>query len=199
MTSAYDLIPLECVGQNILDVGAGRQPILRSKLKSKVLQNNYQGIDISPLGRSYKVEKADIIDYPIRENYFDTIIMVEVLEHIHFQHWYPITHKLKYGLKNGGYLILTTPYKEKPSDFMYSIPKLLKMPAQIHTVFGINKKIMRHYFPNCQIKFISRLMFRQDNCSLIWAIGRLLKRIFFGPFPFKRNIMIIWKKNEKTT
>lgn len=194
MVSVYDRIPLEYIGQNILDIGAGTQPILRSRLKSKVLQNNYQGIDINPVGDLYNVEHADIIDYRIREKYFDTIIMVEVLEHIHLKHWVAVTNKLKNGLKNGGYLILTTPYKGKLSDFLLSVPRLLHVPAQIHTVFGINKKVMRHYFPDCQIKIMSRLMWRQDNCGLLWAIGRFVKRLFFGPFPLVRNIMVIWRK-----
>ncbi len=192
--SQYELIPLKCVGKNILEIGAGKQPILKSKLKNHIYQSQYLGIDINPVKGSYYVLQGDIIDYPIDQETYDTIIMIEVLEHIHLKHWDSIVTKLKQGLKKGGYLIISTPYNEKLSDFIFS-PTVWKTPSQIHTVFGIRPKVMKKYFPNCQIIFSYKLLFRQDNASFKWAIMRFIKRLVRGPFPLRRSMIVIWKKS----
>jgi len=188
----YDDIPIHYIGQTILEIGVNEKRLLQSKLAPKIKEANYLGIDIK-LRTKPKLEtiEADIIDYKINGTY-DTILAIEILEHIPFCHWNSLINKLKQALNENGSLIISTPYKQKLEDYIYSVPN---DPYQIHTIFGVNKKIMKYYFPNCKIKIISTFWWRQDNTNLIYASLRFLKRLLFGISPIKRNIMVFWQKS----
>lgn len=80
----------------------------------------YVGIDISP-GKNVDIV-CPIEDIPKRfqEGAFDLVISTEVLEHI--RDWKTAVGNLKYALKPGGQLLLTTrsygmPYHGYPQDF----------------------------------------------------------------------------------
>ena len=191
----YNDIPLEYIGNNILEIGTNSR-ILNSKIASKILSSEYLGIDIEPRKLGFlETIQADIIDYNISKKY-DTILILEVLEHIKLCYWFDIIIKLKSALVKGGYLIVSTPYNQKLSQYLslpfnenFGLPK-----DNMHTVFGINKKVIKYFFPNCKYKIIWRVFWRQDNCSRIWAIMRFFNRLFFGSSPFRRTVMIFYRK-----
>lgn len=189
----YNKIPLELVGKNILEIGPGKQPILSSKLKNKVLNNNYIGIDVDPTP-GYAITKGDIINIQLEQDFFDTIIMLEVLEHIHLKYWKNVITKLKDSLEEGGWLIISTPHMERLSDFIHS---KMSSPYDYHTVFGINKRVMNYYFPNCSFKMVYYLWFREENERFLKCFGRFVKRLAgFGSFPLKRTLMMFWQKRR---
>ncbi len=192
----YDDIPLEMIGKNILEIGVNQKRILSSRLKSKILEGNYLGIDIEPRPGPLNVIQANIWGYDLRQK-FDTILIISVLEHIELCDWDGIIKKLMDSLNPGGYLIAAVPYKQKLRDYVYSTDYNVSRD-QLHTIFGIDRKVMLRYFPHAQIKIIKRIWWRQDGANVIWATFRFLKRLFFGESPIKRNIMVFWRR-EKTT
>lgn len=187
----YDDIPLEYIGKNILEVGVNTR-ILNSQIWAKIKQGDYLGIDIMIRNESkLNTIQANILDYEIKQK-FDTILMIEVLEHIHLREWISLIDKLKNALIDDGYLIVSTPYKRTFKNYLGTYKYLDRF--QVHTIFGINRQIMNHFFNGCKIKIIRTVLWRQDNAKLEWAIVRFLKRLLFGPLPFNRNIMIFWQK-----
>lgn len=193
MTHYYDQIPIEKIGKNILEIGIHPR-ILESKIWPKIAQGNYLGIDsVIRFKSELNVIKANILDYNIKKKY-DTIILIEVLEHIHFGEWEKLIIKLKNALIKDGYLIISTPYNQLINDYLKLSENQDWDLYQTHTVFGINQEVMKYFFPGCEIKLVRRIKWREDNCNLIWAIGRFLKRYFFGINPISKVIMIFWKK-----
>lgn len=191
----YDDIPLRMIGKRILEIGVHPR-ILDSKIWPKIAEGDYLGLDSKiRFDMDLNVIQANIIDYKIEETY-DTILLIEVMEHIHYVEWKHLIYKLKAALKPNGYLILSTPYRQTFTDYLVLAENQAWDLYQFHTIFGINKKVMRYFFPGAQIKIVRRIKWRQDGCGLTWAILRFAKRYLFGINPIQKNIMVFWKKEK---
>ena len=193
----YDDIPLEYIGKNILEIGVHPR-IRKSKIWSKITQGKYTGIDIvirePDKLKGLNLIQADILEYDLTEKY-DTIILIEVMEHIHFGKWKELLQKFRDALDIGGYLILSTPYKQTPLNYV-SYPENMGVDDnyQFHTVFSIEEKLWNYFLPNCETKRIKSYWWRQDNAPLIHATQRFIHRLIFGLSPIKRNILVCWQK-----
>ena len=129
-----------------------------------VLQRNIYGIDIS--GVAVKRTKARLprakiivkdinkINYP--ENFFDIVIMMEVLEHLEKPE--EVLFKLNTILKKGGYLAISFPnYLNIPWFMIRILSEYLNKPGwialqpvdKIFTIFGVIKRVRR-----CKFKLI---------------------------------------------
>lgn len=193
----YDDIPLKYIGGNILEIGVSEERLLKSKLGNKIKEGNYLGIDINAKdGENLSIIKADIIDYELKGNY-DTILVIEVLEHIHFCYWKPVINKLKENLSANGYMIVSTPYNETLKKYIRSSYYEVTNKHLVHTVFSIDKKVMRYFFPGCEIKIVKSIWWRQDGAGLVWSILRFIKRYLFESSPIRKSIMVFWKKEGK--
>lgn len=188
----YDNIPLEYIQGNILEIGVNEQRLLQSRIQHKIARDNYLGVDIEPKNGLLNTIQADILEYKIKQKY-DTILMIEVLEHIKLCYWEELLRKLKTALIPTGWLIISVPYKQKLSRYVFS-SEFNVSKDQIHSVFGIDKKVIRKFLPNAKIKTIKRSWWRQDNASLIWATGRFVKRLLSNQNPIRKNLMIYWQK-----
>ncbi len=194
----YDDIPLEIIGKKILEIGVHPR-ILNSRIWPKISQGSYTGIDVvireADKLTGLDIIQADILDYEITDKY-DTIILIEVMEHIHFAFWKDLIQKFIDVLVPSGYLIISTPYNQKPFHFLKYYEHLhFEDNYRFHTVFAIDRTLMRYFLPKCQIKIITSFWWRQDNAGLIHASLRFIKRLLFGISPIKRNIMVFWQKN----
>ncbi len=193
LTYCYDAIPEELfhnVG-SVLEIGCNLQKLLRSKIGKYLNKDNYFCLDIQPQYVYFNFIQADIVTYEIQENY-DMIIISEVLEHIHFRDWNSVITKLKNALNPNGVLIVTVPCNESLSSYIKNFDHQ-SIYYQFHTVFGINKFVIKHFFPDATIKKLRYYAFRYDNASLIWALGRFLKRVFLGCHLFRKSWLVIWK------
>jgi SAM-dependent methyltransferase len=176
----YNKLPMEKIGTKIFEVGS-TDNIFHSKLKERIFNCEYWGLNIVMnhnrfiLTSNYmwKFIKEDILDYEFEEK-FDTIIMLEVLEHIHLRHWETIIEKLKNALTPNGKLFISVPSKQNLSDYLKYWNKSY---WEIHCIFGIDKKALQYFFPDAKIKKIHFLLFNQDNKSFFWALGRIIKRL----------------------
>lgn len=100
--------------QKILDIGCGDgfTTNLLSKIALEVI-----GIDISSSGIRFAKTKCGWIQFvlasatslPFRTQYFDTITMFEVIEHLYPQDAEKAVHEIHFILKKTGKFILTTP------------------------------------------------------------------------------------------
>ncbi len=95
----------------VLDVGCGNQPYRKWLLETQPKLTSYYGIDIK--STSYgQVTKPNIIwdgiSLPFKNKVFDTVLLIEVLEHCPNPEI--ILNEIKKVLKKGGRLLLTVPF-----------------------------------------------------------------------------------------
>lgn len=192
-TRLYDKIDPYLIGSKVLEIGINEKILLNSKIKDKILSVEYLGLDIVDRGsKKLPFVKADIINYEFKEKY-DTIMAIEVIEHLHFRDWKQFFEKLKNALNIKGYLIITAPRNQKLTSYLNEIPKDY---YQIHTVFGINQLVFEQFLPDCRIKTIRTIIWREKGESYLWAFGRLIKRMILRNFDIVRShYLVIWQKN----
>ena len=105
------IINLTGEGEKILDIGCGTG-LIGEQIKNK--GNDVYGIDISKGAvanakkRGVKAKAGDTNrEIPFKNNYFDGIILGEIIEHI--MDTDDFLKKIKKKLKKKGYIIITTP------------------------------------------------------------------------------------------
>ena len=96
-------------GTDILDAGAGDGSMILA-LRKLIPQARVQGLDLAP--KSDEVMQGDLTDLPFEENSFDTILLMEVIEHVTPADAKLILDEINRVLRPNGYLVLTTPYAE---------------------------------------------------------------------------------------
>jgi SAM-dependent methyltransferase len=134
---------------SILEIGCGNLSY-RKYIKSK----NYKTLDINPKVKPDFCE--DIHKTKIPSNSFDTIIMIETLEHLYNP--FKAIEQAHRILKQGGYVIATTPfiypYHGEPHDYYrytkYGLMEIFKKFQKIKiteygNVFGATIDILTSY------------------------------------------------------
>jgi len=119
----------------LLDFGCGNKPF-----KELFNVDEYIGLDLDKIDGGVNNEDADILydgkTIPFKDNYFDSILATEVLEHIFNPD--EVLQEIYRVCKPNGYLLLTVPFiwdeHEVPNDFGR------------YTSFGINHILTKHGF-----------------------------------------------------
>ena len=123
----------------LLDVGC-RDGILQKYLNNSI---KYYGIDIEPKADFLKKVDVTVDMFPFESDFFDYVVVSEVLEHLDNQH-----HCLKEiyrVLKSGGILIGT-------------VPNSLNIDRFIMTFFNRNFKMTEDHYCSFDIDEIERLL-----------------------------------------
>ena len=95
--------------------------------------------------------------------------------------------RIKSWLKLGGYLFITTPYKQEAKFYDSYSP---------HVVFGITKTVFNTFLPGAEFKILNHpYLFRALDRNLVWRIGRGIKRTFFYYKNYVRTrLIVLWRK-----
>jgi len=211
----YDSIPDYVFGKTILDIGSGDgSSQLNSVHKDKFLLADYFGLDIRAniLDNKMNIIHGDIVDFEFqKEQVWDTILAIAVVEHIPFSEWELLFEKLRSWVAPNGYLVVMTPSAEKLDKYIhskdYSSHKNnplygLNSPSNCHVVFDITPKILRFVMPNAKVKelrcSVFDIPFREEGESVWWATLRLVKRIitlhpYIRKIGKKKHLLAIWK------
>lgn len=197
----YNDIPKEILNGKLFEIGAGTgEHQFASKHKEFFLSNNYLGIDsLAPVLEREKMVKginiieANIFDFDIIEGKYDSVIAIEIMEHIIITKWKELIQIMKDLLKTGGCLYITVPYNEKARFYKRYTP---------HLVFGITKAIFRELLPEAEFRIGSHYgLFRgteEDYTkTTLKTILRGFRRIIFertySSYLF-HNLIIKWRK-----
>ena len=93
-----------CENGRILDAGCGEGVLVEKYAK--------QGWDIIGVDKNYAssyVLEGSILEIPFEDNHFDTVMALDVLEHLHYLQQKPALQELRRVLKPGGTLIFSCP------------------------------------------------------------------------------------------
>jgi SAM-dependent methyltransferase len=93
-----------CSQGRILDAGCGE-----GVLVEKYAQQGWDIIGVDKNYASAYVREGSILEIPFEDNAFDTIMALDVLEHLDYNQQYPALFELKRVLKPGGTLIFSCP------------------------------------------------------------------------------------------
>lgn len=128
---------------NLLDLGSGD---MRHNLEIyKKNKNHYYSIDVEKSGHPNKNKKPtrfyNGVKIPFKKNYFDYIILTEVLEHV--EHYEKLKNDIYRVLKKNGKILITIPFilpeHEMPYDFRrFTLQGLINSFSKSH-----NYKILR--------------------------------------------------------
>lgn len=103
--------------ENVLTVGAGGE--VNKLLDEYSEKNNFKVLSFDISDEQNPDILGDICNYDFEGNLFDTIVICEVLEHLHSPHLG--VENIYKALKPGGQLILTTPFifpiHDRPYDY----------------------------------------------------------------------------------
>lgn len=114
-TSAPEIIELskKYIGKRVLDAGAGSGALIK-RIPNAI------GLDLAPKHR--RIIKGNVLDMPFKNKIFDTVFATELLEHLDDDALDKGLSELSRVLRKGGYLIVTTPYKEDVRQNMVLCP-----------------------------------------------------------------------------
>jgi len=180
----YDNIPTKVFTStndpSILELGCGKGDRQLSSKYSKYFRKNYLGLDIFDFQDSeLDMKQTNVLEYNFQSESKNIVLALEILEHIPLRDWDYIINEMKECVKIGGYIVVTTPYMEKLTEYIKNITPN-KRYYQIHNVFAINKQIMEYYFPNSIKKRL---------------LGYKYRKKFWLGF-YDNGLMTIWKKRE---
>lgn len=190
----------------ILDIGVG-DGIYEKSLSSKGISAEFYGVDISQqqLDRAKKVLKVakkvdlDEAKLPFPDNFFDIVIVSEVLEHLIFPE--KALSEAARILKPGGYLVITYPtsgsWQLRLALLFSGASPLLNYPKNREHIRFFNKKDILEMLPLRVVKFrgLGSLLFDKWNFPVRIITPRLLEIIgnkFFPNFALG-NLLILEK------
>lgn len=175
------------------------------------------GLEIYRRGHDHSKERIDLyydgITIPFKNNSFDSILSIEVFEHVF--NFGDILNELNRILKPDGYLLLTLPFvweeHEQPHDFGrytsfgiihtlethgFVVLELFKTTGYIETIFQMwNNYFYKKLFPKFKLlqKFCIPFFIFPSNC-----IGVVLSRLLPKNKDMYLNIVVVAKKCHKT-
>lgn len=192
---SYDDIPGQILRGRILDIGAGvGHTQLLSKhaglFRRKSATGEYKGVDIDLIADPLlDIEQADFLTWKPDTTY-DTVLALNLIEHIPLHLWSTLFNKMKRLLNKGGWLIVSAPYREPP--------RLIHS----HLVDGIDEEMMEHYLSGCKLYLSSartKPVYPKAKRVLSHLKGYLLKFPKKRVIPFKANrrfFIMFWRKDE---
>ena len=108
------------VGDRVLDAGAGSGSLVR-EIRRVFPGATVLGVDLAP--KSEDVVCADLTCVPCADATFDTVFCSEVIEHLSPATTGRVFAEIRRVTRNGGSLVLTTPYREVLADDTVTCPK----------------------------------------------------------------------------
>ncbi|MBL8051612.1 MAG: class I SAM-dependent methyltransferase, partial [Anaerolineales bacterium] len=120
----------ECSGgERVLEVGFG------TGLAFPNLHDNYKeihGLDLtadidavksvfSPMGIPLFLKNGDVLNMPYEDNYFDTVLLISILEHLKPKELEQVCAEVRRVLKPGGQMVYGTPVEKPFMVFMFKM------------------------------------------------------------------------------
>jgi ubiquinone/menaquinone biosynthesis C-methylase UbiE len=108
------------IGERILDAGAGDGALMNALAKLPA-SRTILGADIAP--KTPGILKNDLKSLSFKDNAFDTLFCVEVIEHLSPEDTGQVMPEIRRVLKPGGAFIMTTPFAENLAEHQVTCPR----------------------------------------------------------------------------
>jgi 2-polyprenyl-3-methyl-5-hydroxy-6-metoxy-1,4-benzoquinol methylase len=174
----------------ILNVGISNIPEIEIKLENRIKEGTTIDLDEEKLLKAKKYLKktklvhGDILKYKLKNNYFDKVIMLEVLEHLEYDKL--ALNRIRLCMKRGGSLIVSV-----PSNSIWHL---------INPVKYFEHK--RHYSRTEIVNLLQNSGFNIVHVNLVenWKLLANLYVHLFFKYVLKKNVSfnIFDKKGNKT-
>ena len=169
-------------GDKILDLGCGdgyySYLLSRFSLKIKVTGIDNHAAAIESAKRQARKKNVKFIignaeKLPFPENYFDKIVMSEIIEHVKDDE--RVLREARRVLKSGGILVLTTPNKDYPflwDPINWTLEHLFNFHIKSGFFAGIWNQHLRLYKPGDLKKRLEKAGFKVVSCELLtnWCV-----------------------------
>jgi hypothetical protein len=205
----YDQIPDSLFQGELLEIGAryGEGQLAsrhRERFIEKSRDGSYWGIDLLLRQSPLRIIQMDFLEMKTTKR-FDTVLAIEVLEHISLCHWSRFIHKMVDMLRPSGHLFLTMPFNESTNSVIEQLNHCGDKPFDGHVTYGITPRLIEVWLQGATFKRKRhRVYWREDGESLLWAIGRAIKRIVTGhPHAWgwtgltSSSLIVHWQKEER--
>jgi len=184
-------------GQKALDIGCGDGLLLAALAKAGVMAS---GIDVSEEGakkckeKGFDVSVADISteDLPFHDKTFDTVIMLDILEHLYDPE-----------------ALLREAVRVSKQNIIISVPNFNSLPARLQVLIGRvpennlpNKGHLYWFNHRILMKLLKRngLQIEKISCNTFWEynffIGKIMKKVCLY-FPNVFALSFVAKVNIK--
>jgi len=164
------------IGKEILDAGAGDGSMMRA-LQNLVPAANIRAVDLAP--KSDDVEQGDLTNLTYNDNSFDTVLFMEVIEHLTLGDIDNILKELKRVLRPEGHLILTTPYKEDLKQAQVCCPKCETVFHRYGHQQSFDETDIGRLFEKTGLKSIEATVIKMNRIKRLKVLGpKFLKSTF---------------------
>jgi ubiquinone/menaquinone biosynthesis C-methylase UbiE len=178
------LLSKKYIGKKVLDAGAGTGALIKY-IPGAI------GMDIAP--RSKKIIKGDLTKIPFKENYFDTVFVCDVFEHLSPTDLKKALSEIKRVLKPNSYLILSVPFEEDLSKNKICCPKCgEKFHRKLHTRSFTKRDIVQVFekfevisMEQIPIGLLAKFRFLMHCRFIARFISNLARKVL--PITFTRN------------
>jgi len=166
----------------ILDVGCGSCPYKEFFIDVE----EYIGVDTNPTPDQEYIVKGDAMSLPFEDNYFDTVVTFELLEHVPDP--FKVFSEIHRVIKKGGILILTAcqmwNLHEEPNDYYRFTKYGLKYLCEKNDFKLILHESSGSFYGRIGIKISYKLeSLVKSNLIILSSAGkffRLLSNLFFN-------------------
>lgn len=202
----YNAIPHDLFRGKVLEVGArDGEAQLASVHRERFLSADYLGLDVRPSSSTrLRIEEGDFLSFCMPDTY-DTILMLEVAEHLCLRTWPLLFERVRYCLRDGGRLFMTVPYRESPDNLWMYVGLFGRERYAGHVTYGIDRRMVRLFLPDAKMWVIrKRYPFKTPDESWVWAFARFAKRVLLHePLAWNwlrlelRALIVVWTKEAE--
>jgi SAM-dependent methyltransferase len=187
-TNPYDFIPARLLQGAVLELGMGSGQRQLESNNSELFQKcNYLGVDLHDNTSSLPSMQGDIFDLSFSSNTFDTVLMINVIEHLDITKWNVLFTEIKKWLVEDGTLFLTTITGEEAR---------VNHPHG-HVVFGIVRSTFKQALPSCEINtYHHPHLYREPGENRFKSALRLIKRVLTDHVYYNFILTVEWRNDS---
>ena len=177
----------------------------RDTFLAKSKDTSYLGIDLLPKPKECLLNINQIDFYDLDDEVrFDTILALEVVEHLCLRDWSRFFERIKSMLNPDGYAFITTPYNEPTEKIVEYLDSFDTEAFGGHVTYGITPKVVEAWFQGAEFsRKRHRIYWREDGASRLRAFARLVKRIITRhPYAWgwtglkASSLIVLWNKED---
>lgn len=157
-------------GKKILDIGCGNgdHTVIFCRNKNKVVGLDITDLRFEEYKKNFKFIKSTGHKLPFKNNYFDVVISLDVIEHVKNDNYF--VREIYRVLKSDGKILIATPNRDRLSNILL---KLMGKPIKYPYLIGNSKKFgkmihVREYLESELYDLFQKHNFKKISVKKFW-------------------------------